>query len=372
MNNSPRILIIRLSSLGDILHTLPAFVDLRTSFPNAKIDWLVGKKFRFLLSAVRGIDALHILDTSRLLQFPLDREAWRQLSSMIRRLRSLQYDFSIDFQGLLKTAVLGLLSGAGTRIGFSRDLVRERPAHWFYQQALQKPREQFHVLALNRMLAELAGARPASIPLDLVVADQDTRLVNSLLLQEHLTEFVAINPGGGWPTKVWQPERYGVLAAKIQSERGLPVVVTTGPGEEALFDTIAAHCSKVPPRHFHLSFLQLIPLFKKARLLIGGDTGPFHLACALGTPVVGIFGPTSPLRNGPWSDGDEAICRTLPCSFCHKRKCPTNNECMDVGVDDVYAAVIRQLEKSRHSEKPYGAVAPELEDSNFDSTSSSK
>ncbi len=344
MNASPRILIIRLSSLGDILHALPAFSDLRATFPDAQIDWLVAQKSRFLLSAIRGIDALRILDTSALLQVPPDRSAWQQLSGLISELRAQRYDFSIDFQGLLKTAFLGYISGSKSRFGFSRNLVREPPAHWFYHRTLDRPQPQVHVLTLNRMLAQMAGARPTTATCDFAVAKEDQRHVDSLLKQKRLEEFVVINPGGGWPTKRWSPEKYGILAMKIQTELALQVVVTTGPGEETYYSAIAAQCAGAVPYHLPVSFLQLIPLLKKARLFIGGDTGPFHLACALGTAVVGIFGPTSPVRNGPWRDGEEVVTHMLPCSPCHGRTCPTRNECMDITVDEVFAAVIRRLE----------------------------
>ena len=188
----------------------------------------------------------------------------------------------------------------------------------------------------------MAGARPSAAPCDFLVPEDDLRHVDSLLKQKQLDGFIVINPGGGWPTKRWSPERYGALANRILQELGLPVVVTTGPGEDALYQTIAEHCGDVI--HFPVSFLQLIPLLKKARMLIGGDTGPFHLACALGTAVVGIFGPTSPVRNGPWRAADEGVTHMLPCSACHKRTCPTNNECMDIAVDEVFAAVVRRLE----------------------------
>ena len=221
--------------------------------------------------------------------------------------------------------------------------MREPPAQWLYHRTLDKPQAQLHVLTLNRMLSELAGARPSPASCDFVVAEDDQRHVDTLLKQKQLGEFVVINPGGGWPTKRWSPEKYGALAKRIQSELALQIVVTTGPGEENYYDMISVHCAGAIPHHLPVSFLQLIPLLKKARLFIGGDTGPFHLACALGTAVVGIFGPTSPIRNGPWSDGEEAVTHMLPCSPCHGRTCPTNNECMDITVDEVFAAVIRRL-----------------------------
>jgi heptosyltransferase I len=339
-----KILIIRLSSLGDILHALPAFADLRKSFPNAQTDWLVGKKFEFLLSAIRGIDKIHAIDTGSLLQFPINGSAWRQGRRLIRSLRSQSYDYSLDFQGLLKTAFLGYLSGARTRIGFSKDLVREPPAHWFYNRKLKKPGKLIHVLALNQMLAELAGAKRSIFsPLDLVAPEADASYIESILGEKRLRNFAVINPGGGWPTKRWRPERYGALAAKIQNDLKIPVVVTTGPGEEAYYSTIAEHCSKPAPHHLQISFIQLIPLLKKALIFIGGDTGPFHLACATGTPTVGIFGPTSPVRNGPWRSEDQAVIRMLPCSCCHKRSCAAEDDCMDIAVDQVFAAVKRRI-----------------------------
>jgi heptosyltransferase-1 len=343
MSASPKILIIRLSSLGDILHALPAFAGLRASFPDAKIDWLVAERFKFLLSAVRGIDSLHGVDTDSLRRPSGARSAWRQLWSTVCSLRAQHYDLSIDFQGLLKTAVLSFISGSRRRLGFSKDLVREPPAHWFYHQTLDVPKEQVHVLTLNQKLAELAGSGSVQTSCEFLVPESDQSAVDSLLMHKQLKDFVVINPGGGWPTKRWGLERYGILAGRIQTELGLPVVVTTGPGEETFYNTIAEHCGTPAPLHLPISFLQLIPLLKKARLLIGGDTGPFHLACALGTAAVGIFGPTSPVRNGPWHDEDEVVARIVPCSFCYGRTCPTNNECMDISVDEVLEAVTRRL-----------------------------
>ncbi len=344
--SEPKILIIRLSSLGDILHAFPAFADLRKSFPGAQIDWLVGEKFAFLLSAIRGVDAIHKIDAGGLLKFPVDSSAWGEARRRIRKLRAQRYDFSIDFQGLLKTAFLGCLSRSRIRIGFSKTLVREPPAQWFYHRKLDKPAAPVHVTELNRMLAQLAGARRADFPLpDIAASDADSNYVDSLLGEKRLKNFAVINPGGGWPTKRWRPERYGALAAKIQAELKIPVLVTTGPGEESYYEAIAKHCGAPAPQHLHISFIQLIPLLKKSLIFIGGDTGPFHLACALGTPAIGIFGPTSPVRNGPWKSEDEAVTRSLPCGCCHKRSCSADDDCMDIDVGEVFAAVRRRLEK---------------------------
>ncbi len=342
-----KILIVRLSSLGDILHTLPAFQSLRDTFPQARIDWLVERRMAFLLSVVDGIDDVIVVDTAALRSNPRSAEAWRRTRECVKCLRSGRYDISIDFQGLLKTAFLSLMSGARTRVGFSRPLVREWPAHCFYHRALPKPEGTTHVVALNRLLAQQAGARPSSRPLGIAARAEDESAIAERIANSGLHDYVVLNPGGGWPTKRWPPSRYGELAARIADELGCGVVVTTGPGEEPYFDEIAANCRGSKPFHFQVPFLQLIPLIRRARLFIGGDTGPFHLACALETPAVGILGPTDPARNGPWRTLDESVVRRLPCSFCNGRTCPTKNECMDIEVAQVFQAVVRRLAQTR-------------------------
>ena len=347
MKESRKILIVRLSSLGDIIHTLPAFRSLRERFPGARIDWLVERRLAFLPGAVAGIDQVIPIDTHALRARFTDRESWRRLYEPLRMVRGRRYDVVIDFQGLIKTALLTRLSGAVLRIGFSKELVREKPAHWFYHRTAKDPGTAMHVARLNLLLAQEAGATAGELSASLTVSDEDDRAIGSRLLREQLSGFVIINPGGGWPTKRWEPARYGALAAKIEKELGLRVVVTTGPGEEMLYQQIAAACAERLPAHFPVPFLQLIPLLTRARLLVGGDTGPLHLACALGTPVVGIMWPTSPVRNGPWSGQDEAVVHQLPCSFCNGRTCPTANECLDIPVEEVFAAVVRRLERDR-------------------------
>lgn len=345
MTAPTKILIVRLSSLGDILHTLPAFRSLRVTFPKAAIDWLVEERAKSVLSAVAGIDNVLVIDTKALRRTPWNRAVWKRNWQIIRTMRSKHYDVALDFQGLLKTALLSFLSGARIRIGFAKELARESRAALFYSRTLSKPANQQHIVAQNQSLAELAGASAASSPVELLAPPADVEQIQRLLARVSVEEFVVINPGGGWYTKRWHPVKYGALAKRIRCELGLHVIVTTGPGEEPLYREIAANSGDSPPLHFVLPFLLLIPLFRQARVVIGGDTGPFHLACALGTPAVGIFGPTSPVRNGPWRNRDEAVAHVLSCSYCNGRTCPTQNECMEIPVEEVFEAVVRRLRK---------------------------
>lgn len=345
MKEPRRILIVRTSSLGDIIHTLPAFQSLRVAYPQAGIDWLVEKRAAFLLRAVPGIDRIVPIDTCTVRGTPWNPGNWQDLGRTLRRLRAAAYDLSIDFQGLLKTGFLSWLSGARRRLGFSKELVRERPACWFYTGTLAPGRDPIHVIEINLRLAQLAGATGEVLPVRFDSAPGDIAAVERRLEETRLANFVVINPGGGWPTKLWHSSAYAALADRVQRELELRVVVTTGPGEEPLYQQIAGMCRSEKPVHLQIPFLQLIPLYLQARMVIGGDTGPFHLACLLGRPVVGIFGPTSPVRNGHFGTCGETVTRTLPCSFCYGRVCPTKNECMEIPVVEVFAAVERCLAK---------------------------
>jgi lipopolysaccharide heptosyltransferase I len=346
MNSAPKVLIIRLSSLGDILHTVPALNSLRAAFPQARIDWLVEKRAAFLLSAVPGIDETFAINIGAVRTNPWSSDSWRGILRVVHALRARHYDLCFDFQGLIKTGLLSRLSRARKRFGFSAGLVREWPAHWFYNRRLDPPVAPVHIVSQNMLLAQLGGGVAVSRAVDLRIADDDERRIEKLMEHLNLKEFVVINPGGGWPTKRWSPLRYGALAARIQTELKLQVVVTTGPGEEAWYDSLLQSCSQPPPVHLQLPFLQLIPLLARAHLFIGGDTGPFHLACALRRPVVGLFGPTSPLRNGPWSAEDESVELKLDCSYCGGRSCTQQHACMDISVDEVFTSVVRRLERS--------------------------
>jgi ADP-heptose:LPS heptosyltransferase len=270
---------------------------------------------------------------------------------LIRALRRNKYDLSLDFQGLIKTGVLSYLSGARCRMGFSKNLVRERPAHWFYHRVLEKPGEEMHVARLNLELALAAGGARIQLQTGLTASEEDWQTIETRLAEAQLSQYVIINPGGAWPTKRWKTSNYAELADKIYGELNLRVVITTGPEEGHLYREIRDVCATRVPAHFPVTFMQLIPLCLKARLFVGGDTGPFHLACALGTPTVGIFGPTSPVRNGPLSLQDQTVFHKLHCSFCYGRTCPTQNECMDIGVDEVFGAVVRRLEEVAPEER---------------------
>jgi lipopolysaccharide heptosyltransferase I len=338
-----KLLIVRLGSLGDIIHTIPAQQLLAQHFSQAQIHWLTEPPYQTLLERLPGISQVWLADTQK----------WRsKLSSLgestqlVRSLRQQHFDIALDFQGLVKSALLAKLSGAKRVVGFVAHQSREPASRHFYSETVvgddgSRP----HVVEINLQLARSLGcsqngASPL-IPLD--IPTEAFQYVDDQLSRNKISDPILVNPGAGWVTKLWPLKQYAQLMLRIHEELGHGVVLTYGPGEEDLVREIQTLTAPHPVPAFPTTFLQLAALCRRARLLIGPDTGPLHLAVALGTPTVAILGPTSSWRNGPFNSKDPVVKRYLFCSNSYKRTC---NEfiCMDIPVQDVFDAVIRRLE----------------------------
>jgi heptosyltransferase I len=330
-----RVLVIRLGALGDIIHALPAAATLRASFPEVRLDWLVDARHRALLELVPVVDERIVLDT---------RGGWRGFHATICRMRAGRYDVAIDLQGLLKSAVLTRLSGARRAVGFSRPHLREGLARFFYTEVHDPPRGM-HVLEKNLALVERLGAstRSFQFPFAAVSSDVLSSVMRLPRVREH-GRFALLNPGAAWPNKRWPPDRFGALAGILFTRHALPTVVAWGPGEESLAAAVSqasAGAAHVAPA---TTLRDLLALVRAASLLVSGDTGPLHLAAACGTPIVGIYGPTDPRRNGPWSRDDVSVSRNERCRCHHKRRCIAPAWCLaDISVDEVAAAADRRL-----------------------------
>ena len=323
------ILIVRLGALGDVVHTIPAAAALRSAFPDARIDWLVDAKHRAIVDLVTTLDETIALEAPSL-------AAWR---ATIDRLRRTPYDVALDLQGLLKSAVLARASGAPRVIGFSIWHLREKTARPFYSDAHEA--EGGHVIAKNLRLLRALGIDDPEIRFPLAA-------VESTALDELRSRvpgaFALINPGAAWPNKRWPSQRFGELAAFLHGQCGVTPVVLWGPGEETLADeVIAASCGAAvlaPPT----TVPDLVALSRLAALVVSGDTGPLHIATAVGTPTVSLFGPTDPRRNGPFQPQDETVSRFDTCRCQYERRCHESEWCLgDVTVAEVCAAVKRRL-----------------------------
>ena len=345
-----RFLIVRLGALGDVVHAIPVAAALRRAFPSARIDWLVSAKHREILDLVPVIDRRLVIDDSstRAGRSTAGAPVATSLLSAIRELRRSNYDVAIDLQGLIKSAVLARSSGAPRVIGFSSRYARERAARLFYTEAydpgrggLYHPAETRHVVDINLgVLARLGIEAPArEFPIDAVSSEAARRA-------RELTggRYALLNPGAAWPNKRWPPERLAAIAAALRDRHGLMSVVLWGPGEERLAEAVVAAANGAAVKSPNTSIADLVALARDAALLVSGDTGPTHIAAALGTPIVGIYGPTRPARNGPMSPLDVTVSRDATCQCHHLRRCTRDRMCLlDIEVAEVLDAVERRL-----------------------------
>ena len=332
------ILIVRLGALGDIVHTLPVAAALRARFGDARIDWVVDERHRELLDLVPVVDRRIVLRTR-------SASLRRRVMELRRTLARESYDIAIDVQGLLKSAVVARLSGARRILGFTSPYLRERVAGLLYTET-HDPGDTAHVIEKNLTLAASLGADVSGMRFPLTVppsAALDAVRARRSVVGE--TSFAVLNPGAAWPNKRWPPDRFGAVAQWLRRARGLSSVVTWGPGDETMAAAVvdaAAGAAELAPA---TSISDLVAIVRESTLMVSGDTGPVHLAAAVGTPVVGIYGPTHAARNGPWSVDDVTVSRFTMCSCHHQRRCRAVRWCLeDISVDDVTAAIARRLE----------------------------
>lgn len=297
------ILVLRLSALGDILHTLPAVVALRTTLPQARLHWIVEAPYREFVELIAPVDSVLTVATKRWRRKARSGSTWQELQQSVRAIRAAgKGGHSIDFQGLVKSASLGKLAGCATRYGFARQTIRERAALLFINRPVRVD-PSLHVVEQNLQLARGAGAAAEIVPpLDLArLPDRSNSLVTALAEQHP----VVINPGAGRPEKIWSVERFAALAAAIERRWSMKPLVLWGPGERRMAEEIvAAGAGELAPE---TNLRQLALILQQARLVIAGDTGPLHLAAAFGTPVVALFGPTDPRRNGPYGQIERSV-----------------------------------------------------------------
>ena len=328
-----RILIVRLGSLGDIIHAVPAAAAIRRAFPAASIDWLVDMRHRTLLDLVPVVDRRISVSTSGL----------GSLASAVKAMRRVRYDAALDLQGLLKSAGVARLSGARRVIGFPAGLLRERAARVFYTETSGDAAP--HVIDKNLSMLKAIGIRMPQVefPLD----DRNPAIANEARTALGIAadrRFAIINPGAAWPNKRWPPVYFAEVAKGLAERHGLRSLVLWGPGEKRIAETIVTAGDGVAAVSPETSVADLVSLTKAAALVISGDTGPLHIAAACGTPIVGIFGPTDPQRNGPWGEDDLAASRYRACACHYLRQCRISGWCLlDISPREVLDLVERRL-----------------------------
>jgi heptosyltransferase I len=337
-----RILIVRLGAIGDVVHTLPALAALRRTWPQAYIAWAVE----------RGGAAKLLADTPYLNDLiELDLRGWRKglwrpttwqaAYRAIQRLHASAFDVALDFQGLLKSAGIVKFSRAPRRIGFVTEALREKGSAAMYTEQVAVD-DGGHIIQKNLQLAAHLGceiAKPYVFPIALNEEDRQ-------FADRHAAHgpFAILNPGGGWVTKLWSTAGFAEIADRLWQVHGLRSFVTYGPGEEALAREVVEQSHSGAAEMLNANLKEFAALALQARLFVGGDTGPMHLAAAASTPIVALFGPTSARRNGPFSEADVVVERfDLDCrTDCYRRSC-SHISCMKLPVEQVWQGIEKRL-----------------------------
>lgn len=342
------ILIVKLGSIGDIVHALPVVSHIKNCVPDARISWAVERSSAEILRGNDQIEHLIEIDTRKLRDRRLGYRSLTGFGSSIRSLRKHRFDIALDLQGLLKSVAVAKLSGARIRYGFAKSSLREPASRFLLTDTYEVP-DNVHVIRKNLLLAAKALSLPAPAgPPVFSIATLDVhRKEADQIIRETGPNFAILNPAGGWPTKLWPARNFGILADMLWERFGLQSIVTIGPRESALAEDAAGAASKKHPVIARPSLKGFYELARRAKIYVGGDTGPTHIAAAAGAPIVGIFGPTEWWRNGSLDPLDICVGREdISCRIdCHRRSC-SNWICMDIAPETVLAAVEKRLSET--------------------------
>lgn len=336
------ILIVKLSAIGDVIHALPVAHALKQTYPNARITWVVEKPAYDLLTNNSDIDEIIIFDKTK----------FKSLAGLLtngytfgQELKSRKFDLAIDLQGLFKSAAISFLSGAPKRLVYCN----AREQSHLVGQRICGEYEQGHVVDRYLDVARHLGCKIDEVLFPIYIAEIEVQKAKAIANHAGLkldNPYVVLAPGTNWQSKCWPPAHYAKLADKLYDENIIPVIIG-GPNDQRLAQEIIAN-TKIPPIDLtgKTSMKQLAYIIKKSQVFVGGDTGPMHLAVAVGTKVVTMFGPTDPERNGPYGNEHKVLLINLQCQGCWQRKCPDGKDCMStISVDMVFDSIKSTLQR---------------------------
>lgn len=345
------ILIVKLSAIGDVLHTLPAANALRAHYPEARITWVVEEAAAPLVKGHPALDRVLVSRRKRWVEDLLDgnrrRGILREIKAFIGALRDTRYDLVIDFQQLLKSGAIVALARGDVKAGFGRGMQHMEMSYLFLNRRIPRISMERHALRRNMELLRSLGVQDAGFVYRLPVEEADHRWVETILQQAGLDasrRLIAVNPVAQWETKLWLNDRFAALADRLTRGYGADIVFTGGPGDRPVVDDIRSRMTRPSLDLTGRTTLRtLSALYRRVHLVISTDTGPMHLSAAVGTPVAAVFGPTAPWRTGPFGPGHAVVRLGSACSPCFKRICPRGDHlCMaGLGVDAVLKGVER-------------------------------
>ncbi|MBZ5534669.1 MAG: lipopolysaccharide heptosyltransferase I [Acidobacteriia bacterium] len=368
-----KILIVKLGSIGDVIHAMPAVVRLRRAFPAARLDWLVERYARPVLNHAQAIDGIFEIDTLRWRKSYFSLETWQEILLTLEKLRGIHYDVVFDLQGLWKSAVLAFFSNSREIIGGDRNSLREPHASIFYSRRVDRNQERGNVIFEHLKLvdpfilsrrdseetAPMDPAKPKELEFDRLFGEAEQDWVEEQLTRQQWKDFAIVNPGANWKSKRWPVEKYAQLSRRLSDELDWPVVITVGPSEKGMGEEILTHLTGQPAIMLSPTLPQFAALAGRARLFVGPDTGPLHIAAATRTPIVGIYASTDPVRNGPYSPDDIVVQQNQCGRYCYRRDCGSRRCIAAIPVAAVFEAVqARLLRASSISSKLPGPGNP--------------
>lgn len=320
----PRILITRLSAIGDCVHTMPLVAAIRSVFPKAFIAWATQAAGASLLDGLEGLDELIVVDRGWM-------KHWSTIRSTASALRSYAFDVAIDPQSLTKSSSLGWLSGARHRIGFAKGQARELSP--FLNTIRVSPQKE-HVVEVYLELLRPIGIENPSVEFKVPAHPQAETSISDFISRQRLQRFAVLNPGAGWNSKIWPCERYAEVAHYLRSIHRLPsVVIWSGEKEKSMAETIVSRSRAIlaPPT----SLPELAAICRKASMFIGSDTGPMHLAAAVGAECIAMYGPTKPSVCGPFGEHHKSLQAWYQDGTSSQRRGDDNSAMRDISVDMV-------------------------------------
>jgi heptosyltransferase-1 len=349
-NDPPRsILLVKLSAIGDVVHTLPLLEVLRKNFPEARIDWLVEGEASPLIEGHKDID--HVIVSFR--------KSWQkklfstgdrptvvsEVKRFLRDLRSCEYDLVIDLHGLFKSGLLTGLARGRRKIGFTGGkegsllFLTDRPYPFDYN---------LHALDRYLQAAQHLGCKINSWKGDIPLRAEDKDRIDRLLADRFSPDetLIAVNPMARWATKLWDEKHFSNLAERLREDLSCTVLFTGSPSDHPVIERIIGGVNP-PPLNLagRTTLRELAYLYTRCRLVVTTDTGPMHIAAAMGVPVVALFGPTAPWRTGPYGKGHTVIQKKLECSPCFRKKC-SHLTCMkSITVEEVYDSVKKHMDQ---------------------------
>jgi len=341
-----KILIVKLSAIGDVIHTLPSLNAIKKHYPDAHITWLVEEDASGLIVEHEALDRVIISKRKRWLKSMLRLLCLKNIKkiySFIIELRDTEYDLIIDFQGLLKSSILVALAKGKRKIGFDKGMEHMEYSYIFLNERIPPVNMENHALLRNLMLINALGIESKEIEYKIPISDHNRKVIDDILERYGIKGselLLAINPVAKWKTKLWDNSKFALLADKLIEKYNASAIFTGSQSDKSTINNILSYMSHSAVNLAGETTLKtLAALYEKIKFLISTDTGPMHMAAAVGTPVIALFGPTAPWRTRPFGAEHKIMRSKLYCSPCFKRKC-NRIDCMhQISVEQIMDAI---------------------------------